>query len=101
MEKEKQIDFKNPHLRATSSTEVAETDLICHLLKMTNSIQAVLIPWDDFELDWKAFTWTITSFDTDGFKIKFDFEEPTSISQNGRPDVMKISFENTNLFMLT
>lgn len=48
--------------------------------------------------DKKTFSWRLTRFDSEGFKLKLLFDNPDSISMNTQ-DHIKISFDNTNFFL--
>ena len=50
-------------------------------------------------MDKKKFTWLLEVIDEKMIKIVFKFENPIYISQDDLIDTVKISFQNTNLYM--
>ena len=74
--------------------------MIANLLKMTNCVNMELIPYGPNHLDKKTFTWTLASLDLSLMEFKFSYDSPMFISQESEPDKMKITFENTQLFLI-
>ena len=66
---------------------------------MTNSVTIALIPDRDSEIENKSFKWTTDQCDASSFKFKFDFAQPEYISFSSSADKIRISFNNTELWM--
>ena len=52
------------------------------------------------DLDKKGFTWDLVDYNQDKVGLKFNFENYKFISASGEPDTMKISFNNTEAWMI-
>ena len=87
------------HEAEDKSNKVIENDLICNLLKMTNSLNAELIP-SATDMEMKEFNWTVSFIDTGHLVFNFTFENPLFISMGNNPDTMKITFLNTPYYLI-
>lgn len=67
---------------------------------MTNSVKISFIPWNTEHLEMKKFTWNLMTIDESGLGFKFDFENPTYVSMGEGSDKMKITFQNTQFYLI-
>lgn len=67
-------------------------------MKLTGSIQFVLVPNDENYSEFKDFQWYLVSYDEEGIAVKVEFDNPIYIS-NGNIETMHLVFDNTDLFM--
>lgn len=67
-------------------------------MKLTGSIQFVLVPDDENYSENKDFQWYLVSYDEEGIAVKVEFDNPIYIS-NGNIETMHLVFDNTDLFM--
>ena len=74
--------------------------MIANLLKMTNCVNIELIPYGANHLDKKTFSWTLASVDFTEMEFIFTYDHPMYISQEEEADKMKVTFENTQLFLV-
>ena len=76
----------------------ARLRMVQSYLKLTGSIQMLIVPATDNDLDKKAFTWKLTKMDDNGFDFALKFKHPKFISSGG-VDTLKIILFNADQYL--
>ena len=73
--------------------------MICHLLKLTNSVRVVFVPGSENLIEMKTANWNITQISQTGMSIQLTFKSPIHISKDDLVDQLRISFHNTQYYL--
>ena len=72
---------------------------ITQTLKITESINCTLVPGDYSYLDKKDFEWELNRYGEEELGLNFKFDHPEFISTGGKPDTMRVWFNNTDVYL--